>query len=83
VLRLLRESGRPNPLVAYAGTYQQMPAGKLAQMLRVTLSRDIACVPEVSANKYALNIRFLTMDWGQRPKLYEHDVEFDLTFCNL
>jgi cell division protein ZapD len=83
VLKLLRESGRPNPLVAYAGTYQQMPAGKLAQMLRVTLSRDIACVPEVSANKYALNIRFLTMDWGQRPKLYEHDVEFDLTFCNL
>jgi cell division protein ZapD len=83
VLRLLRESGRPNPLVAYAGTYQQMPAGKLAQMLRVTLRRDLACVPEVSANKYALNIRFLTMDWGQRPRLFEHDVEFDLTFCNL
>jgi len=40
-------------------------------------------VPEISANKYALNIRFTSQEGGQRPKTVETDVEFELTFCNL
>jgi cell division protein ZapD len=83
VLKLLRESARPTPLIAYQGVFQLMPAGKLAQMLRVRLNRDLPCIPEISANKYALNIRFITAETTQRTRLYEHDVEFDLTFCNL
>ena len=83
VLKLLRESARPMALIAYQGVFQQMPAGKLAQMLRLRLNRDMPCIPEISANKYALNIRFVTPETGQRTRLYESDVEFDLTFCNL
>jgi cell division protein ZapD len=60
-----------------------MMAGRIAQMLRIRLARDYACVPEVSANKYALNIRFLTQEGMQRPRVAESDVEFELTFCNL
>jgi cell division protein ZapD len=40
-------------------------------------------VPEISANKYALNIRFTSNEGGQRPKPVDNDVEFELTFCNL
>jgi cell division protein ZapD len=40
-------------------------------------------VPEMSANKYALNIRFMTQEGMQRPRAAEGDVEFELTFCNL
>ena len=40
-------------------------------------------VPEISANRYALNIRFLGYDIYERPRQIEQDVEFDLTFCNL
>jgi cell division protein ZapD len=65
------------------GVYQQMMAGRIAQMLRIRLNRDYHCVPEISANKYALNIRFTTQDGGQRPKVMESNVEFELTFCNL
>lgn len=83
VLKLLRESARPTPLVAHQGVFQQVPAGKLAQMLRVALHRDLPCVPEISANKYALNIRFITAEKAQRTKAIEQDVEFELTFCNL
>jgi cell division protein ZapD len=83
VLRLLRESGKSSPQVAYQGVYQQMMAGRMAQMLRIRLSRDYHCVPEISANKYALNIRFTTQEGMQRPKAAETDVEFELTFCNL
>ena len=83
VLRLLRESGKASAQTAVQGVYQQMMAGRIAQMLRIRLKLEYRCVPEISANKYALNIRFTTQETGQRPKLIESDVDFELTFCNL
>lgn len=83
VLKLLRESGKTSPQIACQGVYQQMMAGRIAQMLRIRLSSDYRCVPEISANKYALNIRFTTQEGLQRPKVAETDVEFEITFCNL
>ena len=83
MLRLLRESGKVSSQTAVQGVYQQMMAGRVAQMLRLRLSRDYQCVPEISANKYALNIRFTTHEGGQRPRVMETDVDFELTFCNL
>lgn len=82
VLRLLRESGKTSAQIAQQGIYQQMMAGRMAQMLRIRLSADYACIPEISANKYALNIRFTTQEGIQRPKASDTDVEFELTFCN-
>ena len=83
VLRLLRESGKVSAQTAVQGVYQQMMAGRIAQMLRIRLHPEYHCVPEISANKYALNIRFTTQEGGQRPKIIESNIEFDLTFCNL
>ncbi len=83
VLRVLRESGKPISLIAYQGIFQQAPAERVAQMLRLVLHADLPCVPEISANKYALNIRYILPGSVQRTKLYEHDVEFELVFCNL
>jgi cell division protein ZapD len=83
ILRILRESGKPQPVKAPQGTFQQM-GGKTAQMLRVRLSRDAPCVPEISANKYALNIRFLAQSSEEtRIRTADWDVDFELTFCNL
>src|SRR5690349_24873101 len=49
ILRILRESGRPQQLTAPQGMYQQMLGGKTAQMLRLRLPPDMPCVPEISA----------------------------------
>ena len=81
VLKILRSSGKTTAEVAYQGVYQQMMAGRVAQMIHIQLEHE--CVPEISANKYALNIRFTTQEGAQRPKAAETDVEFELTFCNL
>jgi cell division protein ZapD len=83
VLRVLRESGRTVSLIAFQGVYQQTPAEKPAQMLRLALADDLAAVPEISANKYALNVRFLLPEGVQKSRVYEHDVPFELSFCNL
>ena len=84
ILHILRGSGTATPCTATQGAYQQMLGGaKPAQMLRVTLTDDATCFPEVSANKYAINIRFNCLDGTQRPRPYEMDLTFELTLCNL
>lgn len=83
VLRVLRESGRTTSLIAFQGVYQQTPAEKPAQMLRLILQQELPCVPEISANKYALNVRFLLPDSVQKSRVFEQDVPFELAFCNL
>ena len=83
VLRLLRSSGRPERQTAQRGAYQQMLSGRTAQLIRLRLSRSHAAVPEISANKYALNIRFTVPDTDMRPKQSDADIDFELTYCNL
>jgi cell division protein ZapD len=81
VLRILRDSGHVSRHTATQGLFQLMLGGRTAHLLRVAL--EAPCAPEVSANKYALNIRFLSPDTVQKPRLCDRDVDFDLTFCNL
>ena len=87
ILKLLRENGKTANQIAHQGVYQQTMAGRLAQMLRIRLDGNYDCVPEISANKYALNIRFTTAVFtspvGTQRRTSVEDVTFQLTFCNL
>lgn len=83
VLHLLRKSGKTFQVVANQGVFQQTGSEYIAHMLRLNLSDSLPCVPEISANKYALNIRFIPSQSEQKNKVYEGDVPFELTFCNL
>jgi cell division protein ZapD len=82
VLRLLRNSGASVKMFAAAGSYQQMLQGKIYQMLRLTLDETTGAIPEISANKYMLWVRFTSQDGDCKPKPLEADVPFDLTLCN-
>ncbi|HYN54312.1 MAG TPA: cell division protein ZapD [Methylotenera sp.] len=84
ILHILRGSGATTKLVATNGAYQQMLGGaKPAQMLKIEVANDLTSFPEVSANKYAINIRFNTLDCSQKPQRFDGDVKFALTLCNL
>jgi cell division protein ZapD len=83
ILRILRESGRASHQVAVQGVFQQMMGGRIAQLLRLRVASTLACVPEVSANKYALNVRFTVATSGQRARVAQDDIPFELTLCNL
>lgn len=82
-LRLLRADGKTLKFVAHKGNFQQMQGGKATQMLRLSIDRKLPCVPEVGANKYAINIRFLLADYATKPTMFMQDVPFELTFCSL
>jgi cell division protein ZapD len=84
VLRLLRENCRISRHTAYRGVFQlMMTTTKVAQLLRLTLPRDPPCVPEISANKYALNIRFIGVSGMDRGNVVDQDIAFEMMFCNL
>ena len=82
VLRLLRESGRWTKTIAQAGSYQQMLQGKVYQMLRLGIDEALGAIPEISANKYMLWVRFTLQDGDMKPKSFENDVPFELALCN-
>ena len=84
ILQLLRGSGNRTNYMATNGVYQQMLAGaKPAQMLRIELADNSPCYPEVSANKYAINIRFNALDFLEKSKLCTGDIHFSMVLCNL
>jgi cell division protein ZapD len=83
VLKLLRESSQTFQVVAASGSYQQMLSGKTYQMMQVRIDPALPYVPEISANKYMLWVRFAMFDSEMRSKPAEADVSFDLTLCNL
>ncbi len=82
VLRLLRDSGAAVKVIAHAGSYQKMLQGKVYQMLRLSLDETTGAIPEISANKYMLWVRFTTQGGDLKPKPLEDDVPFELTLCN-
>jgi cell division protein ZapD len=84
VLKLLRDSAKSNHYTAKQGSFQQMSGGKVVQLLKVSLPDDMPAVPELSANRYAINIRFIVPSTsGERAKVVDADIDFTLSYCNL
>ncbi|MFN3716629.1 MAG: cell division protein ZapD [Thiobacillus sp.] len=83
VLGLLRDSGQPEMQHTDNGSYQRMLESRNPHLIRVTLTDAVPCVPEISANKYMLNIRFVHVGGGQVRTCAELPINFDLTFCAL
>ncbi len=84
VLRLLRSSGRAKEHLAVNGQFQLNLGGSVAQMVRIAVDVNEPAIPEVSANKYFLNIRFTKPPLDEmKARCCDRDVSFELTFCNL
>ncbi len=84
LLQLLRGGGKSQQKIAKKGTFHQLMGGtKPSQMLRVTMPDGLPYYPEVSANKYAINIRFHALDHAYSQQKANEDISFELTLCNL
>lgn len=83
VLGLLRRSGTWVRLSAQQASYQQPLGGRIYQMVQVRLDPEVGAIPEISANRYLLWIRFTSQSGDQRPRPFEGEVNFELSLCNL
>jgi cell division protein ZapD len=88
VLRLLRESSQASAETALHGNYQRALTGARSPLLaRIEINPGHAVVPEVSANKYTVNIRFLehsgNFHAAGRATVTPRNVPFGLALCSL
>jgi cell division protein ZapD len=81
VLNLLRESAHHSRHTAGGGSFQQMLQGRTYSLLQVRIDKAGGAIPEISANKHMLWIRFTAADRDLKPRPIERDVDFDLALC--
>jgi cell division protein ZapD len=81
VLKLLRETAHRSRQTAVQGSFQQTLQGRTYALLQVRVPADSGAIPEISANKYMLWIRFSAADRDPKPRAVDRDVAFDLSLC--
>lgn len=84
LLHLTRNNGKVRYEVAKAGVFHELIGKqKPAQMLRIEIPDQSIYYPEISANRYAINIRFYQLNEQLKATKEYGDVPFDLTLCYL
>lgn len=82
LLKMLRESGAAQKVMASAGQFQQnLPQGKSFQLLRLALDPALGIIPEISGNRLMVSIRFMRQEPDNRLHAISQDCAFELALC--
>jgi cell division protein ZapD len=83
LLRLLRESGTPQKVLANEGLFQQnLPQGRTFQLLRLSIDPALDLIPEISGNRLLIAIRLMRKDSADHLQLAAVQADFELTLCS-
>jgi cell division protein ZapD len=83
LLKLLRDSGTPQKVMAIGGQLQQnLPQNRTCLLLRVALDVTLGLTPEISGNRLMVSVRLMEPGDDQRPRLANRDVSFELALCS-
>ncbi len=83
LMKMLRESGAPQKVVASGGQFQQnLPQGKTFQLLRLSINPGLGVIPEISGNRLMVSIRFMRQEPDHRLHSTSDDCNFELTLCS-
>jgi cell division protein ZapD len=82
LLKLLRDSGTPQRVMAIAGQLQQtLPAGRSFQLLRLRINPAMNLVPEISANRLIVSVRLMRQHAADKLMASVDDAAFELALC--
>lgn len=83
LLKLLRDSGSPQKVIAVDGHFQQnLPQGRTFQLLRLALEPELNLIPEISGNRLMVSIRLMQHGNDDRLHASNADGAFELTLCS-
>jgi cell division protein ZapD len=82
VLRLLRGTAHSTRQTAAAGAFQLSLQGRTCSLLQVRVAASEGAIPEISANKYMLWIRFGAAERDLKPRAVDRDIGFELSLCS-
>lgn len=83
ILDVLRHSAENTDEIAQHGFFQKsLDTNQAILLLRISISSDSQCYPEISAGKHRFSVRFMKNDDpSQRPEQCKEDVNFKLMMC--
>jgi len=82
LLKLLRDSGAPQKVMAPGGQLQQnLPQGRTFQLLRLRINPALGLVPEISGNRLIVSVRLMRHEADNRLHASSEDAAFELTLC--
>lgn len=82
MLKLLRDSGSPQKVIANGGQFQQtLPQGRTFLLMRIALDETQELIPEISGNRLMVSLRLMRPGDDQRLHLVNEDVAFELALC--
>ncbi|MEI8029317.1 MAG: cell division protein ZapD [Comamonadaceae bacterium] len=83
LLKLLRDSGAPQKVIANGGQFQQnLPQGRTFQLLRLALASTLELSPEISGNRLMVSIRLMRHGDDDRLHVSSEDTAFELALCS-
>ena len=83
LLKMLRDSGAPQKVVATGGQFQQnLPQGRTFQLLRLALDPELQLIPEISGNRLMVSIRLMRLDADDKLHAALTDGAFELALCS-
>lgn len=81
LLKMLRDSGSPQKVIATGGQLQQnLPQGRTFQLLRLRIAPELGVVPEISGNRLIVSVRLMRQD-TDRLQASSDNTPFELTLC--
>lgn len=82
LLKMLRDSGMPQKVIASGGQLQQtLPQGRSFQLLRLRIDPSLGVVPEISGNRLIVSVRLMRQD-SERMQASSDNTPFELTLCS-
>jgi cell division protein ZapD len=83
LLKLLRDAGSPQKVIAVGGQFQQnLPQGRTFQLLRLAVKKELGLIPEISGNRLMVSIRMMRHEEDGRLHTASEDGTLELTLCS-
>lgn len=83
LLKMLRDSGSPQKVIAVSGQFQQnLPQGRTFQLLRLAIDPELRLIPEISGNRLMVSIRMMRQDADDKLHACQEDGAFELALCS-
>jgi cell division protein ZapD len=82
LMKMLRDSGSPQKVIAPNGQFQQnLQQGRTFQLLRLGIDPQLDLIPEISGNRLMISVRLMRL--GEDGRLHPAATEgaFELTLC--
>ena len=82
LLQILRDSGKPQKVMATAGQFQQtLPQGRAFQLLRLRIDESLHLVPEISGNRLMVSVRLMRHEADGKLHAAREDAPLELALC--